>query len=60
MIDGEWQRVDDWSVDDTKSMGRKLIAKTMEFIAEEQRAEMEDAAVVKKAKRTKAEATPND
>jgi hypothetical protein len=32
----------------------------MEFIAEEQRAEMEDAAVVKKAKRTKAEATPND
>jgi hypothetical protein len=60
LIDGEWQRVDDWSVDDTKSMGRKLISKTMDFIAEEQRAEMEDAAAAKKEKKTKVEPTSND
>jgi hypothetical protein len=53
MIDGEWQRVDDWSIDDTKTMGRKLIAKTMEFINEEQQAEIEEAGMVKKERKTR-------
>jgi hypothetical protein len=59
LMDGEWQRTEDWSIDDTKSMGRKLIAKTMEFIGEEQRAELEEAGAAKKSRKTKAEAPSN-
>jgi hypothetical protein len=57
LIDGEWKRVDDWSIEDTKNMGRKLIAKTMKFVAEEQQAELEEAGIEKKAKTKKTEAT---
>jgi hypothetical protein len=53
MIDGEWKSVDDWSIDDTKSMGRKLIAKTMEFINDEQQAEIAEAGLAKKERKTK-------
>jgi hypothetical protein len=53
MIDGEWKPVDDWSIDDTKSMGRKLIAKTMEFINDEQQAEIAEAGLAKKERKTK-------
>ena len=54
LMDGEWQRTEDWSLDDTKAMGRKLIAATLEFIAEEQQAELAEAGAAKKAKTTKA------
>ena len=60
LIDGEWRRTDDWSIDDTKGMGRRLIAATMEFIAEEQQAELEEAGAAKKAKRTKASPESNE
>lgn len=39
-IDDKWQPVSDWSIEDTKGMGRKLIAKLMEFIANEQTQEV--------------------
>ena len=47
-IDGNWKRVDDWSIEDTKSMGRKVITNALEFISEEQSAETEDVEAVKK------------
>ena len=55
--DGEWQRTEDWTMDDTKAMGRKLIAKTLEFITAEQAAEIEEATAAKKSRTTKASAT---
>lgn len=39
MIDGEWQSLEDWSMEDTKSMGKAMITKAMEFILEEQQAD---------------------
>ena len=42
LVEGQWQSVEDWSIEDTKNMGRKLIGKMLEFIAEEQRAESGD------------------
>jgi len=57
LIDGSWKRVDDWSMDDTKAMGRQLITKTMEFVSEEQQAEVEES-MAKKSKTTKASVTP--
>jgi hypothetical protein len=54
MIKGEWTRVDDWSIEDTKNMGRLLIAKAIEFIVSEQAAEVEGGPKAKKATRTKA------
>lgn len=39
LIDEQWTRVDDWSIEDTKSMGRRLISKVMEFIVSEQEEE---------------------
>lgn len=39
LIDGEWSALEDWSIDDTKGMGKKLVAKIIEFIVEEQAAE---------------------
>lgn len=39
LIDGEWQRLDDWSIEDTKSMGKATTALAMEFIFEEQQAD---------------------
>ena len=51
MIDGEWQDLADWELDDTKNLPRKAIAKVVEFIAEEQNAETQEAAAAKKATR---------
>lgn len=51
-IDDEWQPVSDWSIEDTKGMGRKLIAKLMEFIANEQTQEAEGSE--KKGRKTAA------
>ena len=59
LIGDEWRRVEDWTIEDTKVMGRKLIAKLMEFIADEQRSELEDNETAKKLKKTKAAVTPS-
>ena len=58
MIDGEWARVDDWSIEDTKEMGRPLIAKVMEFVISEQEAEIKEQSLGKAPKKTKASASP--
>ena len=44
LIDGEWQDLADWEMDDTKTLPRKAIAKMVEFIAAEQDAEAKEAA----------------
>jgi hypothetical protein len=59
LIEGQWQTVDDWSIEDTKTMGRPVIAKAMEFIAAEQEQEVADAGAAKKAPRKTKEALPN-
>jgi len=53
LVDGEWQDLSDWEMEDTKTLPRKIIAKVVEFIAEEQSAETQEAITAKKAtKRT--------
>ena len=49
LIDGEWQDLSDWELEDTKNLPRTAIAKVVEFIAEEQNAETQEAAAAKKA-----------
>ena len=49
LIDGEWQDISDWDMEDTKTLPRKAIAKVVEFIAEEQNAETQEAVEAKKA-----------
>jgi len=49
MIDGEWQDLADWELEDTKNLPRKAIAKVVEFITEEQNAETLEATTAKKA-----------
>jgi hypothetical protein len=49
LIEGQWQAVDDWSIEDTKTMGRPVIAKAMEFIASEQEQEASEANASKKS-----------
>lgn len=49
LIDGEWQDLFDWEIEDTKTLPRKAIAKVVEFIAEEQNAETQEAVAAKKA-----------
>lgn len=49
MVDGEWQDLNDWELDDTKALPRKAIAKMVEFIAAEQDAEAKEAVTAKKA-----------
>jgi hypothetical protein len=54
LIDGEWQPLDDWSIEDTKTMDRPTIAKAVEFIMSEQKAEAgAKEAQAKKAPKTK-------
>lgn len=36
LVEGEWQKLEDWSMEDTKIMGRAIITKAMEFILTEQ------------------------
>jgi len=48
LVDGEWQSVEDWSLEDTKGMGRQLVAKVLEFVMEEQKAESGEGAEGKK------------
>lgn len=51
LIDGEWQPLPDWSLDDTKEMGRSIIDKVMEFIVEEQGKEAEEQEAKKSQKK---------
>ena len=51
LIEDEWQDLSDWELEDTKNLPRKAIAKVVEFIAEEQNAETQEAAAAKKATR---------
>ena len=60
LIDGEWLSIDDWSIEDTKSMGRAVIGKAMEFIVSEQEAEAKEAGQAKKAPRRTKEVLPNE
>ena len=59
LIGEEWLPLDDWSIEDTKAMGRRVIAKGMEFIMSEQEAEAKEAGQAKKAPRRTKEALPS-
>jgi len=39
LIDDEWKPVEDWSLEDTKGMGRQLVGRVLDFIVEEQKSE---------------------
>lgn len=52
MIDGEWHKLEDWSVEDTKSMDRAMITKAMEFILSEQEGDKKEDGEAKKARKT--------
>jgi len=39
LIEDEWKPLDDWSLEDTKNMGRQLVSKVLDFVVEEQKAE---------------------
>ncbi len=43
LIEGEWKAIEDWSLEDTKGMGRQLVAKVLEFVMEEQQVESGEA-----------------
>jgi hypothetical protein len=60
LIDGEWLPLDDWSIEDTKAMGRLVINRGMEFIMSEQEAEAQEAGQAKKASRKPKEVLPSD
>jgi hypothetical protein len=49
MVDGDWQDLTDWELDDTKALPRKYVAKVVEFITAEQTAEAQEVATAKKA-----------
>jgi len=44
MVDGEWQDLGDWDLEDTKVLPRSAIGKVVEFIGAEQEAEVKEAA----------------
>lgn len=60
LIDGEWQELSDWTMEDTKAFTRPIVNKVMEFIAEEQDAEVKAAQAKKSRKKSQAEASQND
>jgi len=49
LIDDEWRDLSDWEIEDTKNLPRKAIATVVEFIADEQNAETQEAVAAKKA-----------
>ena len=57
-INGEWQALEDWSMDDTKAFTRELTTKLMEFVVSEQETEAKTAA--KKATRRTTPVTPKE
>ena len=44
LVDGEWQDLGDWDIEDTKALPRRSISKVVEFISAEQEAEVKEAA----------------
>lgn len=59
LIGDEWQALGDWGMDDTKTMTRPMVNKVLEFIAEEQDAEVKAAQAKKSKRKSQAEASPN-
>lgn len=51
LIENVWQRLEDWSLDDTKIMGRTMIAKAIEFIVAEQEGDAPGEQKAKKPRR---------
>lgn len=60
LIDGKWTPLEDWSIEDTKKMGRSLIAKGMKFIMSEQETENKESTQAKKAPSKTEEVPPNN
>lgn len=59
LIDGEWARVDDWSIEDTKELSRPLIMKVIEFIGNEQQQEVEGESLGKAQTPKKKKTSPS-
>jgi hypothetical protein len=60
LVDGEWQDLSDWELEDTKALPRRAIAKVVEFISAEQEAEVKEAADgAKKSQKRNSPQTPN-
>jgi len=60
LVDGEWQDLGDWALEDTKALPRRAIAKVVEFISEEQETEVKEAAEgAKKAQKRNTPQSPN-
>ena len=60
LIGEEWRGLDDWTIDDTKAMTRDLQMKMMEFIADEQDAEVKAAQAKKSRRKVKEDASPKE
>ena len=60
LVDGEWQDLSDWELDDTKALPRRAIAKVVEFISAEQEAEVKEAVEgAKKSQKRNSPLTPS-
>ncbi len=57
LIDNEWVKLPDWSIEDTKSMDRAMIGKAIDFIASEQEGDLKEAGAAKKARKKTQETT---
>ena len=57
LIDGEWEKLEDWSLDDTKAMDKAMIAKALDFILSEQDGDGKEEGEAKKSRKTTK--TPN-
>lgn len=60
LIQGNWQRLEDWSLEDTKSFTRELQTKVLEFIAEEQDTEVKAAQAKKSRRKAKGDASQSE
>ena len=54
LIGDSWEKLEDWSLEDTKAMDREMIAKAMDFILSEQEG-VKEAGEAKKSRKTKPE-----
>jgi hypothetical protein len=60
LVDGEWQDLGDWDLEDTKALPRRAIAKVVTFISEEQEAEVKEATEgAKKSQKRNTPPTPS-
>lgn len=60
LVEGEWEPLEDWSMEDTKKMDRPTIARAVEFVMSEQEAESQGANTAKKSPRRTKEVTQSD